>query len=135
MYQEMFLTAARLHGHLFVAIDGLDECERPERELILTLVLGLLKLSVGDFAPQVFLTSCAEKDIEHSLQHSTRLALKTYHLEHDIRSYVQTRASDLSEKFGYSAEMVQRIANTVADQPQGLLSLLYIHRRCVPNSD
>lgn len=123
--KELIGTMALLHRDLFIGIDGIDECELSERHLILSLVQDLLKLSDTELNLKIFLASCKEKDIEESLQRSIHLSLSSYHLNGDIRSYINIRSVELGNSFSFSEERVHEVAAKVADRPEGLpLSLV-----------
>ena len=120
--EELIGTMARLHHDLFIGIDGIDECEPSERQLILSLVHNLLKLSDTELDLKIFLASCTEKDIEESLKQSTHLALNCHHLDSDVRSYIDIRSVELGKSLSLSGERVHEVVVKVADRPEGLRS-------------
>ncbi|KAI9869154.1 MAG: hypothetical protein M1813_002978 [Trichoglossum hirsutum] len=119
--QSVIRTMTICCGRVFIGIDGLDECEPPEREYILSLVHGLLDSSCTDL--RILLTSCLEKDIERSLQSAIILHIEPRHLESDLRSYVEARTLELSEKFEFDLEQSQNISTNVTRQLKGMFLL------------
>ena len=118
-YREILKTIAVNHNLLFVGVDGLDECEEPERRLILSVIETLLKVSDEGRNVKFFLTSRKEKDIERSLRSAIHLDIKPHHLEKDIRAYVEARSLKLSEKFEFSSEKEKCITAGISSRPKG----------------
>jgi hypothetical protein len=115
--QSTIRTMAIHCGQVFIGIDGLDECESPEREHILSLVHSLQGSSCPNL--RILLTSCLESDIERSLQSAVGLHVKSYHLASDLHSYVQTRTLELSKKFEFDSNESQNIATKVSAKLEG----------------
>ena len=120
---EMLENLALHHEQLFIGIDGLDECQEPERRQILVTINNVLKASKTVRNVRIFLTSRKEKDIDTSLRSASRLEIRPYHLEKDIRDYVRVRVRDLSEKFLIPVEQQKTITADIAQRPHGLYTL------------
>ena len=116
----MLEKVALHHEQLFLGIDGLDECQEPERRQTLLMIHKLLKASKTERNIRVFLTSRKEKDIDISLRSASRLEIRSYHLEKDIKDYVQRRARHLSEKFSITPELQTTIITDIAKRSHGL---------------
>lgn len=88
-YELMDLICAlmRLRPIVYIVLDGLDECERPPRQDILSFLerlSSLTKASVRTFV------SCRDEDqLLRSLQSYPRIQLTTTALESDIKSFVE----------------------------------------------
>ena len=117
---EMLENVALHHEQLFIGIDGLDECQEPERQQILAMIHDLLKASKVKRNIRVFLTSRKEKDIGTSLRSASRLDIRPYHLENDIKEYVRVRVLDLSKKFPIPLERQRSIGGDIARRSHGL---------------
>lgn len=124
---EMVEKLALHHEHLFVGIDGLDECEEPERRQTLVMIHSILKASKTTRNVRILLTSRKENDIDTSLRSASRLEIRPYHLEKDIGNYVRVRALRLAEKFSIPAEQQKTTIADISSRPQGL----YILALCV----
>lgn len=108
------------HEQLFIGIDGLDECGKQERQMILQMIHNILQRSHNSRNVRVFLTSRKEKDIAESLSSAHRLELRHYHLEKDIRGYVQVRVQHLSKKFSIPIERQSRIVADITKRSHGM---------------
>ncbi|KAL9136526.1 MAG: hypothetical protein Q9175_002271 [Cornicularia normoerica] len=120
---EMFEKVALHHEHLFIGIDGLDECQEPERRQTLLMIHNLLKGSKTKRNIRIFLTSRKERDISVSLRSAIQLEIRPYHLEKDIKGYVTARALDLSKKFSITLERQGTIVADVTGRSQGMFLL------------
>ena len=116
---EMLEKIALHHDQLFIGIDGLDECQELERQQLLSMIHNLLKASKITGKIRVFLTSRREKDIVISLRSASRLELRPYHLEKDIRNYVKVRVQHLGDKFSIALERQRTIVTDIASRSQG----------------
>ena len=112
------------HEDLFVGIDGLDECEEPERRHVLDLISGILNSSSTQRNVRIFLTSREEKDIGGSIGSAIRLRIRSHHLEQDIKYYVQVRVSELNKKFGLSVDEKEHIYRDVAKRSDGRWNMM-----------
>ena len=116
----MFEKVALHHEHLFIGIDGLDECQEQERRRTLLMIHNILETSKSKGNIRVFLTSRRnEKDIDNSLRSASRLDIRPFHLKNDIEGYIRVRTLELSKKFPI-APMRQRIIADIASRSQGL---------------
>ncbi len=120
----MLEKVALHHEQLFLGIDGLDECQEPERRQTLLMIHRLLKASKTKRNIHVFLTSREEKDIRTSLRSASRLEIRSYHLEKDIKDYVRVRALHLSKKFSIALERQRTITADIARRSDGLCSTI-----------
>lgn len=121
----MFEKVALHHEHLFIGIDGLDECQEPERRQTLLMIHNLLKGSKTKRNIRIFLTSRKERDISVSLRSAIQLEIRPYHLEKDIKGYVTARALDLSKKFSITLEHQGTIVADVTGRSQGMWAIIY----------
>jgi hypothetical protein len=119
LFQEILEEICLNHDLLFICLDGLDECEVHERNLILSLIGTITKASKAEQSVRVFITSRKEKDIERSLSSAIRLNIKAQHVESDILSYIQTQASKLQQQFDFTPEKERAVVTEIASRPQG----------------
>lgn len=118
-YTGIFENISTSHSHLFIGIDGLDECEEEERRLILSLLEHILKACKTQTNIKIFLGSQRMRDLETSLASATRFNIKDYHIQQDIQSYVLTRSLQLSKKFKFSPEKKESILTEISSRPKG----------------
>ena len=121
----MFEKIALHHEHLFIGIDGLDECQELERRQTLLMIHSLLKGSKIENNIRIFLTSRKERDISNSLRFAIQLEIRPYHLEKDIKGYVTARALDLSKKFSITLERQGSIVADLTRRSQGMWAVTY----------
>ncbi|MCJ1382347.1 hypothetical protein MMC17_005460 [Xylographa soralifera] len=122
-YQEMIHAMIQCYKNIYIGIDGLDECEPTERKAILNLLHSFFEPSNSECQVKLFVSSRAEKDIEHSLRSAVRLELAAHYLENDIQVYVQERAKSMNEKFAFDNNFLQHIITTVVSQSAGMFLL------------
>ena len=110
---------AEYHDQLVIGIDGLDECEEPEKRPILALMDSILRATKATRNVRFFLTSRKDPVIERSLRSAIALEIRPHHVETDIKSYVRFRTSELGETYSMGAERQQRIATKVTNRSHG----------------
>lgn len=113
------------HNSIFIAIDGLDECEEHERSKILSFVSHVSKECGAEQNVKFFLTSRKEKDIKLSLNSDFSLNMEPEYVEVDIQAYVKLQTAKLSRKFDFDAAKEWEIAKEVLTRPKGKLSMFY----------
>ena len=111
---------------LFIAIDGLDECEQHERFEILSVVSNVSKECNTEENVKFFLSSRREEDIKLSLQAAFFLSIEPKYVESDIRAYVKLQAAKLSKKFDFDAAKEREIVREVMTRPEGKFSIFSI---------
>ena len=121
---EMFEKIALHHEHLFIGIDGLDECQEPERRQSLLMIHDLLKGSKTTRNIRIFLTSRKERDMSISLRSAIQFEIRPFHLEKDIKGYVAARARDLGMKLSITLERQGTIVADVTRRSQGMLAMI-----------
>lgn len=110
---------------LFIAIDGLDECEEHESSKILSFVSDVTKECDTEQNVKFFLTSRTEKDIKLSLKSAFSLNMEPEYVKDDIRAYVMLQTAKLSRKFDFDMAKEWEIAKEVQTRPKGKFSMLY----------
>lgn len=108
---------------VFIAIDGLDECEEDERSKILSFVSDVSKNCGTKQNVKFFLTSRIEKDIRLLLKSAFSLKMEPEYVEGDIRAYVKLQTAKLSRKFDFDTRKESEIAKEVQTRPKGKLSM------------
>lgn len=119
-YTKMILEISVNHSRLVIGIDGLDECEAPERCKIMNLVNTVSEASVSQGNVKFFLTSRRERDIEQSLRLAVNLNIEPRYIEKDIAAYIEKRVSELGRVFTLSPAKEQQISADIARRPEGL---------------
>ncbi|KAE8440873.1 hypothetical protein EG329_006360 [Mollisiaceae sp. DMI_Dod_QoI] len=104
---------------LFIAIDGLDECEKHERSKIFSVVSNVSKECSVKRNIKFLLTSRKENDIRLSLHSAFHLKIEPQYVESDIKAYVELQASRLSKKFDFDMEREREIVKAVLIRPKG----------------
>ena len=122
-FHDIVLDLVQCHSNLYVCIDGLDECEVVERREILSLLSKIAHINRQPRS-RIFVTACAERDIEQSLRESLRLELTKLHLHNDITAYLRMTAEELGRKWsinlGTSYHLcADGIYERVAKRPEG----------------
>lgn len=118
-YERILEHITSTHDLLFIGIDGLDECEKDDRRLILSLLDHVLKVSSPQAKIKIFLASQKMNDLENMLKLALRFDIKHYHIQHDIENYVHRRASQLCDNFDLSPEMQSSIAAKTSNRSEG----------------
>lgn len=107
------------HDSLFIGIDGLDECEKEDRCLILSLLAHVLKVSSPQAKIKIFLTSQRMNDLENSLKSAIRFEIKNHHVKQDIEYFVHKRALQLCDKFSLSLGKKNSITARISNRSEG----------------
>ena len=120
MFQEMIVALTKCYDHVYLTVDGLDECELPERKGILNLLMSFSQLQDSDVRLNLLIASCQERDIEKALQGGYHLELNAYLLNPDIRIYLRIEVKKLGDAWKYSNEEIRDIFEKIASRPKGL---------------
>lgn len=120
-YRGILEHITSAHDFLFIGIDGLDECERDDRRLILSLLDHVLKASNPQANIKVFLASQRMSDLEKSslLKPALRFDIKHQHVKQDIENYVHTRTLQLCKKFDFDLEQQSSISADISSRSEG----------------
>ncbi len=125
LFKQILEELVICHSSLFIAIDGLDECEECERSKILSVVSDVSKKCSTEQNVKFFLTSRSEEDIRRSLHSAFHLNIEPQYVESDIRAYVKLQTAKLSRKFDFDMAMEREIAKEVLTRPKGKLTVFY----------
>lgn len=94
---ELIISLVEVRKTTYIIIDGLDECEEPERKMLLSSMDKMIKLAKSTV--KVFIASRDEVNIKGQLKGGPHLQLTTSKTEDDIDFYIETivneRAGDL----------------------------------------
>lgn len=112
-------TVRSLEGDLFVVLDGLDECPRPERQKLLALIGDIVSWEIPTL--HVMLSSRDERDIVDELvgvvTHNVHLESSV--IDHDIQIYIyrQLRKKEWQK---WPAPEIVRIGNELLRKANGM---------------
>ncbi|KAJ9302149.1 hypothetical protein DTO271G3_1015 [Paecilomyces variotii] len=111
---EVFLLCARYFRWVFLAIDGLDECNDEQRELILNFIQRLSRSHV-----KVFLTSRWTRDIERVCSsNAIILPITAWEVKDDLAIFVKQQV--LEKLSIQSAETREKVINVLVEKSEGL---------------
>lgn len=117
---ELLKTVLNSVGPTYIIIDGLDEMDRAEREILLQLLLSL------DDCPETNILLCSrpEDDISKALESKAPSIRVEKRNSGAIQSYVSSRTQDwmCSERFDQnSREQVQSLLAPLVSKAEGIL--------------
>ena len=111
-------------GNTKIIIDGLDECEKPER----TKILAWLKSTIGgahlpdDTSPmKAMVVSTNELDIKKALSKFLRKEIQPTDVDDALQSYLALRILELQQKFGLSEAESADIVQIILQRANGNL--------------
>jgi hypothetical protein len=105
---------------VFIGIDGLDECEKEERDLIIKLLKELLKLPGSTVNVHIFVTSQAVLDIERFMASTPyHVKIEPEHISNDIRFYSQARSIELA-RFDLTNDELDDFNNKISERSAGV---------------
>jgi Cdc6-like AAA superfamily ATPase len=104
-----------------IVIDGLDECDEPQRKQILSYLLPLLDEANRDSpgSARALFTSQDVADMRGKLRKAELIALTAQDNEVDIRAYTEHWASKIQNRFDLPSDEVQRITKHVTETAKG----------------
>jgi Cdc6-like AAA superfamily ATPase len=105
---------------VIIAVDGLDECDEPERSLIFSFIEAVSTYDSLGRNVKFFLTSRKENDICSALESARCLHIKQQHVEDDIQAYIKFQATRLSQKFDFDKAREDIIVKDISTRPKGM---------------
>lgn len=131
-YRGILEHITSAHDFLFIGIDGLDECEKDDRHLILSLLDHVLKASNPQANIKIFLASQKMSDLEKSslLKPALRFVIKPQHIKQDIENYVHTRTVQLCNKFDFDPDQQTSISADISSRSEGSYVLIDYNISC-----
>lgn len=118
-YSKILEHITAEHDSLFVGIDGLDECEKKDRQSILLLLENMIRLASPQSQIKFFFTSQILSDLKDSLRSSLRFDIKNHHIRQDIQSYVHRRSLLLCKEFKLTSQRGIAIASEISSRCEG----------------
>lgn len=118
--EDILKTCLTTMGTVYIIIDGIDECDFPERKAILSFVTSLVANSATPGKLRALFVSQDENDIKKLLRSCTVLRLTDDHNRSDIETYATKRSQEIQEKFQLSDETRRYIVNIVRDGSDGM---------------
>ena len=116
---EIFATLLNCYDRVFIGVDGLDECEPAERKQITSFLRHPARNAESDCFTRIFISSCAEKDLERQLRDVQRFVVKQDHLTPSINHYVSARLAKMNEKFHFKPEKLDDVASRISARADG----------------
>jgi ankyrin repeat domain-containing protein 50 len=123
--QDSFVTIAQDFKEVFLVIDGLDECPREKRPLVLGFISGVV-----DTLPRakVFVTSRPEPDIMRAFARpaTSRIEVRAKSVAADILKYVEDETKRLHDGYNgkklyvQSKALEQKIVATLTEKAEGM---------------
>lgn len=119
---DILRTCLTTMGSVYIIIDGIDECDFPERKAILSFVTSLVANTANNATPgklRALFVSQDENDIKKLLRSCTVLRLTDEHNRSDIEAYASKRSEEIQDKFQLSDERRHYIVKVVRDGSDG----------------
>jgi|SRR6266536_896765 len=125
--KELFETVLRNSTNTFIIVDGIDECEPPERKLFLTFLNGIMSSieKEGSDSFKVLYISRDEGDIQKLLSKVSRRTITKQDSEEDIKDYTTSQSVEIQEKFEIDDRERENIVSMVCERARGLHSKLH----------
>lgn len=120
--KELLFTGLKSSASTQIIIDGLDECEKPERTKILTWLNSTISqgvLSDGTSPVKAMIVSTYELDIKKALSKFSKKQIKATDIEDALKSYLDLRIPEL-QKFGLSGAEPSSIARIILQRANGM---------------
>lgn len=121
--KALFQVALQTFDHLFVVLDGLDECLKGEKKLITTFFRTLVELpnSNAPVALRCCFFSQDDNDTSELLKGIPAFTVMSDHNSEDICAYCKLRAQKIQKEFGYPEDKALEIAQKVATRADGMI--------------
>ena len=108
---------------VYIVVDGIDECDVPERKSIISFFTSLIE-NVERYATpgniRALFVSQYENDIRKLLRSASVLSLTDSHNKSDIESYATQWSSRIQNKFKVNDDTKKYIMSTVSDGSDGI---------------
>jgi ankyrin repeat domain-containing protein 50 len=122
---DSFVTVAKKFEQIYLVIDGLDECPREKRHLVLGFISQLLNSLL---CAKIFVTSRREQDISEAFRKLTTpiIEVKAKSVAEDIKRYVADEIKQLLEGrngkklYVESKALEQKIIETLTSKAEGM---------------
>ncbi|KAE8449591.1 hypothetical protein EG329_007921 [Mollisiaceae sp. DMI_Dod_QoI] len=118
--EEILKTCFKTMGTVYIIIDGIDECEYPERKTILSFATSLIENSDTPGKLRSLFVSQDENDIRRLLRGCTVLRLTESHNRSDIETYATQKSQEIQQKFELLDETKHFIIESVVEGSEGM---------------
>ncbi len=129
MLKDLLQTVIKGADKVTIVIDGLDECDEPERKQTLSYLLPLIDDANRDSPGSVraLFTSQDVADMRRQLRKAEVMTLAARDNAADIRAYTEHWARQIQARFDLPSDHVERIIKHVTDMAKGKkpLSLVF----------
>lgn len=120
--QQILQMALQTVDKSYILIDGLDECDKKERTLVISCLKKILEI-MDHTEPgkcRLLIASQEENDIRLGLSKAAGLKITRENVQEDISRFIKDRANKLQEKFELTSEVHESITKTTAESSQGM---------------
>ncbi len=119
--KDLLQTVLKGADKLAIVIDGLDECDEPQRKLTLSYLLPLIEEANRDSpgSMRALFTSQDVADMRKQLRKAEVVALTAQDNAADIRAYTKHWALQIQARFDLPGDEVRRITKHVTETAKG----------------
>ncbi|KAF4628757.1 hypothetical protein G7Y89_g9399 [Cudoniella acicularis] len=118
--KELLRTCFGTVVQTYMIIDGLDECDKSERKIILPFFASLVEQDDRPGNTRVLIVSQDEEDIRRHLRSATVLRLNESHNKADIEAYTMRWLEKIMLKFKISTPTEEHIKTAVCNGSDGM---------------
>lgn len=122
--KQLFETVAWENDRQYIILDGLDECEKEDRKMILSFLTSLIsKIDAKKTSKlRLLVISQTEPDIRRLLDRAREFELRADHNAQDIESFVRAWMVKLNNRFDLTDELVTALGQRTCSIAKGLKS-------------
>ena len=120
--EDLLCAGLKNSGATQIIIDGLDECEKPERTKILTWLKSTIDgmtLSDGTSPLKAMVVSTYELDIKKNLSKFSKKKIEPKDTQVDLIHYMDLRIPELQQKFELTDAAAADIVRTILQRAKG----------------
>ena len=123
LFAECLETCLATMQKTYIIIDGIDECDAPERNEMISFFISLVKKADTPGGLRALFISQDESDIRRLLRTATTLKLTGAHNKDDIESYATEWTKKIQTRFPVSDGTAEYIKTAVCDGAEGMQKL------------
>jgi hypothetical protein len=123
LFSECLETCLATMQKTYVIIDGIDECDAPERNEMISFFASLVEKADAPGGLRALFISQDESDIRRLLRNATALKLTGAHNKDDIESYATEWTKKIQTRFALSDATAEYVKTAVCDGAEGMQKL------------